>query len=72
MPFHKWKGIWIYKGIFKLVPIPKKKAPSKKTIVMKHKNEKGEKVEKNWVDDEILHLIDIREEMEPEFVPKKK
>jgi len=27
---------------------------------MKKENKKGEKVEKNWVDDEILHLIAIR------------
>ncbi len=55
---------------FKLVPIPKKKTPSKKTIVMKNKNEKGEKVEKNWVDDETLHRIVIRGEMELEFAKK--
>ncbi len=54
-------------GIFKLVPIPKKKAPNKNTIVMKNENEKGEKVGKNWVDDEILHLIAIGREMELEF-----
>jgi hypothetical protein len=67
----KMEGDLDLQGIFKLVPIPKKKAPNKNIIVMKNKNEKGAKVGKIWVDDEILHLIAIRREMELECAKKK-
>jgi hypothetical protein len=48
-----------------LVPIPKKKVPRKKVIVVKDKDEKSWK---NWLDGEVLHLIALRGEMELEFV----
>jgi hypothetical protein len=43
--------------IFKPVPIPKKRTPGKKAIVVKDENEEGDKVRKNWVDGEVLHFI---------------
>ncbi len=50
-----------------MVPIPKKKAPKKKVVVVKDKNEERDKAGKNWVDGEILHPIALRKEMEFEF-----
>ncbi len=41
--------------ILKLVPISKKKTPKKKAIIVKDKDEEGEKVGKNWVDGEVLY-----------------
>ncbi len=58
--------------IFKPTPIPKKKTLRKKAIVMKDTNEKDDKVGKNWVDGEVLHLIVLKGEMELKFAPKKK
>ncbi len=51
----------------KLVPIPKKKAPRKKVVVVKDNDEEGDKVGKNWVDGEVLHPIALRGQMEFEF-----
>jgi hypothetical protein len=56
----------------KLVPIPKKKTPRKKVVVVKDKDEKGNKVGKNWVDGEVLHLITLKGEMEFEFAKNAK
>jgi hypothetical protein len=41
--------------VFKLVPIPKKKTLKKKVVMVKDKNENGEKVGNNWVDGEVLY-----------------
>jgi hypothetical protein len=43
--------------ILKSVPIPMKKAPRKKAVVVKDEDEEGDKAGKKWVDVEILHLI---------------
>ncbi len=40
-----------------MVPIPKNRAPMKKVVVVKDKDEEGEKTKNNWVGGEILHLI---------------
>jgi hypothetical protein len=40
--------------------------------MLKDKNEKDEKVGKHYVDGEVLHLIDLRGEMELEFSKYKK
>jgi hypothetical protein len=58
--------------IFKPTPIPKKKTLRKKAIVVKDKNEEGDKVGKNWVDGEILHLIVLKGEMELKFAKNAK
>ncbi len=53
--------------IFKPTPIPKKKTLRKKAVVMKDTNEEDNKVGKNWVDGEVLHLIVLKGEMELKF-----
>ncbi len=57
----------------KLVPIPKKKVPRKKMILVKDKVKKLKKLKK-WLDGEVLHLIALRGGMELEFaiIAKKK
>jgi hypothetical protein len=40
--------------------------------MVKDEDEEGEKVEKNWVDGKVLHLIAPRGEMELEFVQNAK
>ncbi len=39
---------------------------------MKDENEEGDKVGKNWVDGEVLHLIALRGKMEPKFAKNAK
>jgi 5'-3' exonuclease len=61
----------------KLVPFPKKRTTKKKVviIIMKEEDEEGEKAEKvgkNWVDGEVLHIIALRKEMELEFTKNAK
>jgi len=58
--------------ILKLVPIPMKRAPRKKLVVMKDEDEGGDKVGKNWVDVEIVHLIVLKGEMELIFAKNAK
>ncbi len=41
-------------------------------ITMKKEDEEVEKVGKNWVDGEVLHLIALRREMEFEFTKNAK
>ncbi len=60
------------KSLIKPVPIPKKKMPRKKAVVMKDKDEEGEKVGKNWVGGEILHFIILRGKMEFELTKNEK
>ncbi len=57
-----------------MVPLPKKKATKKKTIVvtMKEDDEEGEKIEKNWADSAVSHLIALWREMELEFAKNEK
>jgi hypothetical protein len=45
----------------KPIPIPKKRTPRKKVVIMKDEDEESEKAKKNWVDGEILHLVALRE-----------
>jgi hypothetical protein len=70
--FSQVEGDLDLQEIFKLIPLPKKKTTKKKMVIvtMKREDEEGEKVEKarkNWVKDEVLHLIALRGEMELEF-----
>jgi hypothetical protein len=58
--------------IFKLVPIPKKKTLRKKVVVVKDKDEEGDKARKNWEDGEVLHPIALRGKMEFEFAKNAK
>jgi hypothetical protein len=58
--------------ILKLVPIPMKRAPKKKLVVMKDEDEGGDKVGQNWVDVEILRLIVLKGEMELIFAKNAK
>ncbi len=64
--FSQVEGDLDVQKILKPVSIPKKRAPRKKVIVVKDKNEKGDKAKKNWVDGQ-LHLIALRGKMELEF-----
>jgi hypothetical protein len=49
--------------------IPKKKKTSKKKAAVKIEGEaKGEEVNRMWEDSEVLQLISLKGEMEPEFV----
>jgi hypothetical protein len=41
--------------ILKPVPIPKKKTPKKKAVMVKDEGAEGEKVGKNWVNGEVLY-----------------
>jgi hypothetical protein len=58
--------------ILKLVPIPMKRAPKKKLVVMKDEDEGGDKVGQHWVDVEILRLIVLKGEMELIFAKNAK
>ncbi len=58
--------------IFKPTPIPKKKTLRKKVVVVKDTNEEDDKVGKNWVDGEVLHLIVLKGEMELKFAQNAK
>jgi hypothetical protein len=53
--------------ILKLVPIPMKKTPKKKAVVVKDEDEEGDKAGKKWVDVETLHFIALKGEMELDF-----
>ncbi len=60
--FSQVEGDLDLQEIFKLTPLPKKRATKKKMaiVIMKREDEEGEKVEKArkiWADDEVLHLI---------------
>ncbi len=76
--FHKWREIWIDKKSFNWPPFSKKKKTTKNKVViiiMKHEDEEGEKAEKvgkNWVNGEVLHLNALWREMEFEFTKKWK
>jgi hypothetical protein len=56
----------------KLVPIPMKKAPRKKAVVVKNEDEEGDKARKKWVDVEIVHLIALKGIMELDFAINSK
>jgi hypothetical protein len=56
----------------KLIPIPMKRTPRKKAVVVKDEDEGGDKVERNWVDVEILHLIALKGGMEFIFAKNAK
>jgi len=57
-PFSQVEGDLDLLEISKFVPLPPKKLIRKKTIVMiKEKDEENNKVGKDWMDSEILHLM---------------
>ncbi len=60
--FSQVEGDLDLQEIFKLAPLPKKIATNKKVtiVTMKEEDEEGEKVGKNWVDGEVLHMITLR------------
>jgi hypothetical protein len=75
--FSQVEGDLDLQEIRKLTPLPKKRITKKKKIIiiMKEEDEEGEKAEKvrkNWVDGEVLHLIALRKEMELEFTKNAK
>ncbi len=59
------KGIWIYKRFLNQFPFQRRKHQGKRPLWwnLKDENEEGEKVGKNSVDGEALHLIILKGEM---------
>jgi hypothetical protein len=63
------KGIWIYKRSLNQFPFQRRKHQGRRLLWwnFKDENEKGEKVGKNLVDGEALHLIILRGKMGLKF-----
>ncbi len=66
--FSQVEGDLDLQEILKPTPLPKKITTKKKTsiVTMKEEDEDDEKVGKNWVDGEVLHLIALQGGMELE------
>ncbi len=72
MPIFTSEGDLDCKRSLNQLPFQRKKTLRKKVVVVKDTNEEDDKVGKNWVDGEVLHLIVLKGEMEFKFAQNAK